>query len=178
MIPDFVKKIVIGLLLLVASFYAGYLYGVQAQKLTQEKSKTQQANVVLEKQVAGQGVANKHEASAVEGVTLIKDHYITVQKDVIKYVTKNPSSNDVLDSEWVRNFNASANGYVAGNSTTDSTYSSNLAKDASQPTATKGEALSAIVDHDKNYYICKKGFDELYSFYDDLRTKLNASEPK
>ena len=178
MILLWLKKIVIALVAFGICFYGGYLYGIQHQKLEDQKGVTTQVTKVLEKQEAGQSVANKHEASAVVGVTQIKDHYITVQKDVIRYVTKNPNSNDVLDSEWVRNFNSSANGIITGDSTTSFANPAVTTQDASEPTATKGEALEAIAEHDKNYYICKKGLDEMVGFYQDLRVKLNSSESK
>lgn len=165
---------VLGLLIIISlSFGGGYLYGKESQKVTEAQTAIKQVTVNAKATTDLANVATLADASASQGNIKVVTKYITITKQVTHYVKTNQNASDSLDSNFVRVFNNSANGNFTGNSTNNSTASQPVTSNASEPTATKGETLKAVTQHDEAYFTCKEGFDELFNFYNQVKVKIN-----
>jgi len=162
------------LLVIGLSFGGGYLFGKSHQESIQAIANAKQATKDTKKAESIGDLTVKADASSSQGQTKILTKYITVEKEVRHYARKNINASDVLDSNWVLIYNHSANGDYAGNSTINSTASQPVSTIASGPTATKAEAIDSIIQHDKAYFTCKQGFDDLFNFYNSVRSKINS----
>lgn len=175
-IQKYLGYIVLGVIIIVLSFGGGYLYGSTRQKVVQANQEVKQVKVDSKTTADLNGIKDKSDASAAADLPKIITRYVYIKKDVANYATKNSNASDVLDSEWVRNFNASTENPFAGNPVTSSVNSSEPATTVAKLTATKAEALDASIENNKNYFICKQGFDSLFSFYNEIKNKVNTSQ--
>ena len=104
------KKILIWLGVLALVFSLGGFYGYQYKVGKDAKAVVSQVVEQIESKDVNQGIADNSGQALEVKREKVRKVYVTIEKEVDKYVEKNPSSRDPIGSQWVCLHDAAARG--------------------------------------------------------------------
>lgn len=104
------KKILIWLGVLALTFAIGGFYGYQYKAGKDAKAVVGQIEKKIESKEVNQGIADNSGQALEIKREKVRTVYVTIEKEVDKYVQKNPSSTDPIGGEWVCLHDAAARG--------------------------------------------------------------------
>jgi hypothetical protein len=158
-------------------FEAGVTSGKNARLALDNKNTTKAEVVVVDKNVAIQGIADTNAKAIIVYKDRVETKYKTITNNIITY-EKDPASRTILDPAFVRLHDAAASTVSDQDSSTgpssgtasDSTGTGTVRTD---PAVTTGQAIGTITDNYKEYQLCRDKIIKWNNFYSKTQAEVN-----